>query len=247
MKHPTPEDLLLARWGEGNTDEIRRHLEACAACRERDAENAAVLRATDDSGVSHVPEPPEAFEKVLWELVSPRLKEPEPETRVLPFPLRRLVAPFSIAALLLLAFLLGRFGPRDEAPTADRVSERVFLIAVSDHLERSQLLLVELTNANAPERQELDVTTEKERAGDLLLSNRLYRQAAARSGDPMLQTVLDDLERILLDFSRGPSRLTEPELDSIRRRIESQGVLFKVRVLETRVKQQERTEERNRT
>jgi len=43
--------------------------------------------------------------------------------------------------------------------------------------------------------------------------------------------VLEELERLLLDVAHGPSRLSSEDLSALRSRIEEQGVLFKVRVI----------------
>ncbi len=243
--HPTDEALVLSRWGEGHSAAVREHLVSCSLCRERDASNAAVLDAVSRAlETDAAPAPPDA----LWARLAPRLREREPGPRLLRFPLRRFLPPLAAAALLALAFLAGRLWPAHRpVPEASKVEvrERILLVAVSDHLDRSEILLLEL--ANAPAGGTIDVSSEKARASDLLLSNRLYRQTAASSGDLMIQSVLDDLERVLLDVAHGPSQLGEPELDALRRRIESQGLLFKVRVLGSRAKTPENIQERNRT
>ena len=99
------------------------------------------------------------------------------------------------------------------------------------------MVLVELMNA--PSGRPLDVTAEQHRADDLVAENRLYRQTALRSGDSSLARVLDDLEPVLLEIARGPSRLTPEELDKLRQRIEADGILFKVRIVGSTVRQRE--------
>jgi hypothetical protein len=44
-------------------------------------------------------------------------------------------------------------------------------------------------------------------------------------------SVLEELERLLLDVAHGPSHLTPEDLASLRQRIEQKGVLFRVRVI----------------
>jgi len=146
------------------------------------------------------------------------------------------------AALIVLAFLAGRFIPRTERPqtalvppaaqsvqAAGNVRDRVLLVAVGDHLERSQMVLVEL--ANAQTRGELDISAERQSADELLASNRLYRQTAAEIGDTNVADVLDDLERVLVEVARGPSELSMQQLADIQQRIEAQGILFKVKIV----------------
>jgi hypothetical protein len=50
--------------------------------------------------------------------------------------------------------------------------------------------------------------------------------------------VLDDLERVLLEAAHGASSSAEA-LESMSRRAEAEGVLFKIRVLGSRVRQRE--------
>ena len=70
-------------------------------------------------------------------------------------------------------------------------------------------MLIELANANA--RGPLDISSEQERAQELISETRLYRQTAAATGNTSVTGILDELERLLLDIARGPSRLSPVE------------------------------------
>ncbi len=85
----------------------------------------------------------------------------------------------------------------------------------------------------------VDISYERQLAEDLVGQNRLYRQTAERVGDKATSLVLDELERMLLDISHSPEEVDWTEFDDLRRRIEKQGVLFKVKVLNTNVKQRQ--------
>ena len=144
----------------------------------------------------------------------------------------RSVAGFAaLAAALVLAFLLGRRFPAEPQPLAAEVRERVLLVAVGEHLERSQMVLVEL--ANAPAGEVLDVSAQRAVADELVTSGRLYREAAVRTGDPALVAVLEELERVLVEVAAGPAALQPADLERLQQRIESRGLLFKVRVVGT--------------
>jgi anti-sigma factor RsiW len=150
------------------------------------------------------------------------------------------------AALVVLAFLTGRLveqrhvpeesqqakvqraQPVDAAASA-QVRERVLLVAVGDHLERSQMVLVEL--ANAQTSGELDISAEQQSADELIASNRLYRQTAADMGQANVADLLDELERVLVEVARGPSQVSMQQLAEIQQRIEAQGILFKVKIV----------------
>ena len=117
------------------------------------------------------------------------------------------------------------------------VRERVLLVAVGDHLERSQMVLVELANAGAPAAGKLDISYEQQTAEDLLESNRLYRQTAARNGDVATAALLEELERMLLEIAHSPAEVSARQLEELRRQIEDQGILFKVKIFGSRVEQ----------
>src|SRR3954469_2862080 len=110
--------------------------------------------------------------------------------------------------------------------TETKGHDRILLVALGDHLERSQMVLVELMNATPGET--LDISSQKQLAGDLVSENRLYRQAAARSKEPAVASLLDELERVLVGIAHEPSKVSGPELENIKQRIEAQGIVFKV-------------------
>jgi hypothetical protein len=217
--HPVEEDLVMLYYRESSPDEqeLRAHLAACPACSAAYRNLARVLDACDDLPV---PEPHPAFESRMWHRLEPKL-HPVSVWR------NRWFTVAAAAMMLAVAFLAGRFTrPQAVVPrvaiSADG-RQRVLVMALGDHLERSQMVLAEL--ANGPD-QAPDVPAERARVRTLISENRLYRQTMAESGDPAMAQVLDDLERILLDISHG----TDP--GEIKSRIESESLLFKLRVLE---------------
>jgi hypothetical protein len=149
-----------------------------------------------------------------------------------------------MAGLLVTAFVAGRFYTPNQTVDRQKVakddgqgSERVLRAAVGDYLERSQMVLVELVNADP--KSKMDISDEKERADDLVTETRLYRQTATRTGDTRIAALLDELERVLVDIRNSPSEVTPQELDGFRKRLESDGILFKIRVLGSNVRNQE--------
>jgi hypothetical protein len=151
---------------------------------------------------------------------------------------RRLAAAAALAALVIIAFIAGRIsGPPDAAPvtTAAIARERLLAAALSEHLEQSERTLLEITNTNG--RVAVDISAEQQRAESLLKGNRLYRQAAARQGHLALTDVLEDLERVLLDIAHSPNELSPTDAERLRARVEDQELLFRLRVLELRLRQ----------
>jgi hypothetical protein len=141
----------------------------------------------------------------------------------------------ALAALVVLAFFAGVLtqSRTNIAGTSAKARERVLLIAMGDHLDRSQIVLAEIVN-NSP--ASIDLSDERTRARDLVDQNRLLRQTALHNGDRMQAALLDELERVLLDIANSPEKVTDAELESLRSRIETENLLFKVRVFSTNVR-----------
>jgi hypothetical protein len=160
---------------------------------------------------------------------------------------RRLAALGAVAAIVIVAFVAGRIsGPKvtsTEVATADtsKIRERVLVMAVGEHLGRSEMMLIELGNAEpqTSKQKEINISTERRRAEDLVEENRLYRQTALEQGDTALAGVLDELERVLLDVAHGPGEVTPAQLDEMQQRIAARGILFKVRVVGKELQQRE--------
>jgi hypothetical protein len=100
------------------------------------------------------------------------------------------------------------------------------------------MVLVELQNAGG--NGDVDLSSERQWAQELVPSNRLYRQAAVRAGETGMANVLEDLERLLVEVANGPARVSPAAFEEIQKRIESQGILFKVRVIESQVHERQR-------
>src|SRR5207247_10753041 len=129
---------------------LETHLAGCAACRAALESLRAALAAV------RAEEPPERgadYGARVWERLQARLalsgtgggRWPGGGRGLAP---RRLLFAGALAASLLLAFLLGRHSPRPGGGgTSGPVRERILLVAVGDHLERAQVVLLELLNA----------------------------------------------------------------------------------------------------
>ncbi len=104
----------------------------------------------------------------------------------------------------------------------------MLFVVVGDHLDNSERMLLEVANADT--KRELDLSGDNQRAADLVATNRMYRQTAVRQGDARIASLLADLEPILVELSHA-EKLSPEELKSLQKRIESKGLLFKVRVV----------------
>lgn len=242
MIHLSEEQLVLYYYGEGDgSPAVRAHLDACETCRADYANLQRVLNLVDSVPV---PERGADYGAQVWNRLQPSLAWKRKGFSWLQpalWPVRHWAAAALVATLVFAAFWAGRYYPKTGTETktanAGQVRERILLVAVGDHLDRSQAVLLELVNARPGES--LDVASERERAGDLVAENRLYRQTAARTGDARVASVLGELEPVLLEIAHGPDRLTPDEVESLRQRIEGDGILFKVRVVGSTVRQRE--------
>ncbi|HUR19998.1 MAG TPA: hypothetical protein VMZ90_04265, partial [Vicinamibacterales bacterium] len=125
------------------------------------------------------------------------------------------------------------------AAAAASQSERALLVAMDDHLQRSELLLVELMNA--PANDAVLQGFERETASDLLSSGRLYRQTATHTGNVHLAAMLEDLESVLVEIARSPRALKAQDVTALRTRIEEDDLLFKVRVVSGEIRERQKT------
>jgi hypothetical protein len=223
MNHLSDDELTLVHYGEAAAD---AHLDDCAECRERYDSVRRVLGLVE----MPVPERGPGFGAEVWKRIEGRIEKKRSR--------RRWIVPVAAALILLLggAFEAGRFyqAKRQPAKAPDAgTAARILLVAVSDYLERSQIVLIEL--ANADPNAALDISLEQQRARDLVAENRLYRQTAERTGQSGIASLLEELERVLLEIEHAPSTMTPEELKRLRHQLRDDGILFKMRVMGTSV------------
>jgi hypothetical protein len=238
MRHLTEEQLVLHYYGDAeDTSEISKHLEECDACR---ASFRAVAEELEAVKATAIPEPGDNYEQRVWGRLRLELPASGSQSRLLRFPYWVRIA--AVVWLVAGAFLAGRFWPQKQPAHPDEgVSEvardRILLLEVADHLERSQIALLELVHADA---RPLEFQSRRTVASDLVTANRLYRQTAWQRGEASVATVLEDLERVLLEIANSPTDLSDQELRLLQQRIEDRGILFKVRVLEFQTRSREK-------
>jgi hypothetical protein len=193
-----------------------------------------------------VPEPAANFEEKTWLNLRDRLPERGSFLRKFFGPQQKWALAGAMAVLLAAAFLAGRFWPRQVQPIAQQPPsqvnrQRVVLVAVGDHLERSQMLLVEIMNADT--KGPINFSSEQAEARELLDSNHLYRVSSQQAGDPQVARLLDQLGRVLAEIANGPAEVSPGDLEQVRHTIQSEGLLFKVRVVGSEVNSRTRRPE----
>ena len=235
MKHLTEEELVERYYGEG-TPEAERHLEACSEC----AGAYAVL----ESDLKELPaiEPPprdERYGERVWRALSPSLAVYGEQRRAR----RRVNLWFGLAAagacagLVMAGFYAGRAWDHHQPPpmvakASAPTPQHVVIVVLSDHLDRSERLLVELKHADA---DAAEIPPMRDEARSLLASNRRFKEDAEKAGDPDLSAALDRLDHLLTELTSQPGGWTAAKLAELRHEMDTDGLLFEVRVLRSRI------------
>src|SRR4029079_7952580 len=114
---------------------------------------------------------------------------------------------------------------------------RLLSTAVGEHLDQSQMMLLELLNGGGV--RPVGIGNEQERARDLVAANRLFRHTALRAGDEGVREVLDALERVLIEIANAPPDVSARELAALRADIEQRGIVFRLRVVASEMRARE--------
>ena len=256
---PSDEDLILYHYGESpDAEAITATLARSAAAQQRYSELRALLAAADEWTPPELPASFErdVWQRLQPRLAAERgghaaattaaqtaaVESTAPadarQSNVIPAAHRfrarvRRYLPAAAAAVLLLAvgYLAGRIAPNvATAPPTLSADARQRLLAetLAEHLERSQRLFTELANSSSEETAAM--AGERRTAAELLTANRLYRTAAERGGRDGVAALLDEMEPVLLELAHLPAEPQPADLEFLRRRIDTQNLLFKTRV-----------------
>lgn len=234
MQHITDEDLILHSYGE-TTDSpgVEQHLDGCADCRGRYGD----LQRTMNCVSLTVPDRGAGYEAQVWTRLAPKLGKRERRSWFRAFrPWAAVAVPVLLVAI---AFLAGRYSSKppqrhSASVSPELIRDRVLVVAVGDHLERSKIALIEL--ANSEPRSKDEAGFERRNAENLIEANRLYRQTALATGETAMASLLDDLERVLLEVAHAPETISAEEWDELRDRVEEQGLVFKIRGVESQLR-----------
>ncbi len=243
MKHFNEEQLIDYYYGESDAmQDVSQHLRECADC---DVAYKTLSRDLSEI-VSITPPARDAnYGEQVWQSIrnSVPVYEAPKKHRFAWLRLHPFGSLTAAAACLLIivaaAFFAGRQWehrnpqvPSVASNTSDSGGgrERVVLVVLGDHLDRSERLLVELKHADPSTEAPMQAE-----ARELLSSNRLYRESVKQSGDPALTAALDHLERVLVEVANEPAGLSQARLDELQKEMNTDGLLFEVRVLRSRV------------
>jgi hypothetical protein len=239
MKHLSEEEQLDIYYEEGS-ELAKAHLKACREC---SAEYAKFKRSLDDIKPETVPQKGPEYGDCVWQALRPQLIPYEKKTTGLRGWAwwKTATAAAACLALLTAAFIGGRYWEHSKRTSPElagnaQPQQRIVVVVMTDHLDRTERLLVQLNHADSSDStQNAQLQSE---ARELLASNRLYRVSANKEGDPALAGALDRLERVLAEIANDP-HLTAADLDRVRKDMNTSGILFEVRVLLARKPNQE--------
>jgi anti-sigma factor RsiW len=263
-EHLSEDELILRYYGETERADQARvdsHLESCGDCQAAKGRLHRVMALVDAAAPV---EAPPGFERRAWARLEPALDLAANDSSVRRsakkvydvvfgksareggwFPQWALAG--GVAMLVIAAFVAGRFSGGGSAVTtpaaavvASVAPDRVLQAAVGDHLDRTQMMLVELANADVDGADVL--AGEQDRAVDLVAANRVIRASALQAGDAQIVDILEDLERVLLEIANGPANVTSNDLTDLQSRITREDLLFRLRVIASEMRQRAMTD-----
>ncbi len=252
MSHLSEEELIAQAYGEGDMAAVKRHLEECAECSNT---YTAIESDLADMKFAEPPARDAGYGEKVWTSLSGSLLAYESaKWKWLPGgPWRVLSYAAACALLLACTFLGGRLWERKQAQSSAKISsqkkqqevaqvpqpERVVVVVLSDHLDRSERLLVELKHADAESIEMASPLSDEARS--MLAANRICRKNARQQDDPRLATALDRLDHLLEALANQPGGLNVATLARLQKEANADGLLFEVRVLRSRLPDQQAT------
>jgi len=239
MKHLNEEELIELYYNEATTA-AHVHLRACRECSTQYAE---LQRDLDRVKAVQVRAPGAEYGERVWQALSSRLiaYQKRPARRHSWVQWKSATVAATCAALLAIAFVGGRYWERHTNKTVaianpnPPATQRVLLVVLTDHLDRTERLLVALNHADSSGPAENSQLQSDAR--ELLASNRLYRATASKAGDPAMAGALDRVENVLAEVANDPN-LTADDLERVRRDMNTEAILFEIRVLLARTPDQ---------
>jgi|CZKL01.1.fsa_nt_gi hypothetical protein len=240
MKHLNQEELIEHYYSE-DEDFVGAmvHLDECADCAVAYLELKSDL---SDLTTAEVPPRDSEYGRRMWERLSDSLPtyEAKPSRPMHLSWWRGLGYAAACAALISGAFFAGRvWEQRQPRPVASmqvpapQVKQRVVVVVLGDHLDRSERLLVQLKHVDSASDEM--VTPLRDEARSLLAANEICRQDAEKTGNPALEKALNHLDRLLNELAKKPGGVSSVSIARLQREMNVDGLLFEVRVLRTRI------------
>jgi hypothetical protein len=249
MRKITDDDLMLLYYGEHDDPELALRVAESeelsarydALCAELELADAYAPPARDDNYGSEV-----------WQRISPKLAEEaggqttgfRAWLNTLSQPRFSLAGAMSIVLVAFLAFLLGRNTGLD-VPTEPVIpdggmslaeagidAQRLLTNSVSGHLEELNIVLTQFANSDEADPNESTYAT------DMLVANRLFRQAASAQGNRQLAAFLGELEPLLIEMAYEAQTRSRESRQRMQAEVRD-GLLFRLRTMNKKLNQSE--------
>ena len=241
MNKITDDDLTLLFYGEHDDPQLAARVAESEQLSGRFDALSAELKLVDSY---HPPHRGSDYGSDVWQQISPRLAEEKSATggwirswlAGIAQPRFSLAGALSIALVVALAFTLGRNGGHDSinqplnpvngtaVALASIDSERLLTRSVSGHLEQVNLVLTQFANTAESSSSETEYAT------DMLVANRIYRQAAVSQGNHKLAAFLAELEPLLIEMAYEAQSGSKATRERMQNEVKN-GLLFRVRVM----------------
>jgi hypothetical protein len=249
MTHLSEEELIAHAYGEGEMAAAKRHREGCAECSNS---YTAIESDLADMKFAEPPGRDAGYGEKVWASLSGSLPAYESaKWKWLRGGLWRGLSYAGACALLLACtFFGGRLWERKHAQSNAKIGShqterqvahvpqagQVVVVVLSDHLDRSERLLVELKHADS---ESMMTSPLRDEARSMLAANRICRQNARQQDDPRLATALDRLDHLLEELANQPGGLNAETLARLQTQANADGLLFEVRVLRSQLPEQQ--------
>jgi hypothetical protein len=241
MRNITDDDLTLLYYGEHEDPALAAMVAESEVLSARYDALCAELELAD---AYLPPKRGEDYGSEVWQRISPRLdgdavKAGNPVKAwwsSIFQPRFSLAGALSMVLVAVLAFTLGRNGGQeiDSSPESPENGTSVAMAgidpgrllthSVSGHLEQVNLVLTQFANSAESDASEASYAT------DMLVANRLYRQAAVTAGNHKLASFLADLEPLLIELAYGAQSGSRATRERMQQEVRD-GLLFRVRVM----------------
>ena len=245
------EDLILYHYKELSTDKIMTIESELASDDALKNEYEDLIKLLEMSEQWQPASQDESFEQRIWQNVDASIEQLNRQKQSTQqnqnqslwnqltqwldsFSLHPLPALSAVIVLLSVAYLAGRHDEQTAmvadpsqlvASLSPEARNNILFQSVSSHLERSSRLL---TTVSLETNNEI-LTSERDWAKSLLLSNRLFSKAAEQSGQLRIVSLLDELEPLLIEMANSVgTNLSSRE--QIKSRIKNQKLVFKTKV-----------------
>jgi hypothetical protein len=241
MNKITDDDLTLLFYGEHDDPQLATKVAESAELSERFNSLSAELKLAD---TYRPPHRGSDYGADVWQRISPRLdgvKEPmrariSSWLQAMARPRFSLAGALSVALITVVAFMWGRDDGQDvpgQSPipvdaTAQAMvaidSNHLLTHSVSGHLEQVNLVLTQFVNSTESSGSEAAYAT------DMLVANRLYRQAASAQGKHQLAAFLEELEPLLIELAYEAQSGSQATRERMQKEVRD-SLLFRVRVM----------------